>query len=101
MATKHYFLRQVLGKTERSEENTSQFVIPVLGIGAGRRCPLVANFEAGPWQNRYRAVKSHGEMNWFCSQSLAKQTKSYPEHSFLNSVLSKTAYCIKDIKGVV
>ena len=74
MATKIHFLQQVLGKTERSEEKTSPFVIPVVGVGASRRCPLVANFEAGPWQNRLRAVKSHGEMHWFCSQSLAKQT---------------------------
>ena len=90
MATKIYFLQQVLGKTERSEEKTSQVVIPDLEIGAGRRCPLVATFEAGPCQNRTRAVKSHGEMHWFCSQSLAKQIKIYPEHSFLHTVLSKT-----------
>ena len=90
MATKIHFLQEVLGKTERSQEKTSQFVIPVLGIGAGRRSPLVANFEAGPWQNRPRAVKSHGEMHWFCLQSLAKQIKSYPEHSFSHMVLSTT-----------
>ena len=48
-------------------------------------------FAHGPWQNWVKAIPKHR----FCPRSFAKQTKSYPEHSGLHTVPSKTWYKLR------